>query len=86
MISLTSTRTTATNFLRRQKLVSIVALLIVSILLLDDGIHHPIIGVYATESDTLSANVLSRFWIDAGDVLDHLDDYRALWIKVHGCV
>jgi hypothetical protein len=41
----------------------------------------------SSESDAaLSANVLAQYWIDAGDVLDHLDEYRTLWIKVHGCV
>ena len=36
--------------------------------------------------DTLSANVLAKYWIDARDVLEDLDNYQALWIKVHGCV
>lgn len=38
------------------------------------------------DRDTLSANELSKYWIDARDVLENLDDYQALWIKVHGCV
>ena len=38
------------------------------------------------ERDTLSANVLAKYWIDARDVLEDLDNYQALWIKVHGCV
>lgn len=40
----------------------------------------------AADRDTLSANVLSKYWIDARDVLEELDDYQALWIKIHGCV
>eukprot|EP00536_Pseudo-nitzschia_multiseries_P003934 jgi/Psemu1/186924/e_gw1.63.57.1 len=43
----------------------------------------------AAENDdrhTLSANVLSKYWIDARDVLEELDNYQALWIKIHGCV
>jgi hypothetical protein len=39
-----------------------------------------------SERDTLSANVLAKYWIDARDVLEELDNYQALWIKVHGCV
>lgn len=45
--------------------------------------------VYETvkaESDSLSANVLAEYWIDARDVLEQLDQYQALWVKVHGCV
>jgi hypothetical protein len=38
------------------------------------------------DRNTLSANVLSKYWIDARDVLEELDNYQALWIKVHGCV
>ncbi|KAG7368127.1 hypothetical protein IV203_030870 [Nitzschia inconspicua] len=44
------------------------------------------VTVVQAERDTLSANVLSQYWIDARDVLEELDDYQALWIKVHGCV
>jgi hypothetical protein len=40
----------------------------------------------SAERDTLSANVLAKYWIDARDVLEELDNYQALWIKVHGCV
>lgn len=40
----------------------------------------------AADRDTLSANTLSKYWIDARDVLENLDDYQALWIKIHGCV
>ena len=40
----------------------------------------------AADRDTLSANVLSKYWIDARDVLEELDNYQALWIKIHGCV
>jgi len=36
--------------------------------------------------NTLSANDLSKYWIDARDVLEDLDQYQALWIKIHGCV
>lgn len=36
--------------------------------------------------DTVSVNELSKYWIDARDVLDDLDQYQALWIKIHGCV
>lgn len=36
--------------------------------------------------NTVSANDLSKYWIDALDVLSNLDDYQALWIKIHGCV
>eukprot|EP00957_Ditylum_brightwellii_P169558 12905721-Ditylum_brightwellii.AAC.1 len=34
----------------------------------------------------LSANQLSKYWTDARDVLENLDQYQALWVKVHGCV
>ncbi|KAG7347486.1 hypothetical protein IV203_016191 [Nitzschia inconspicua] len=44
------------------------------------------VTVVQAERDTLSANILSKYWIDARDVLEELDDYQALWIKVHGCV
>jgi hypothetical protein len=40
----------------------------------------------SAERDTLSANVLAKYWIDARDVLEEVDNYQALWIKVHGCV
>lgn len=40
----------------------------------------------SADGDTLSANTLSKYWIDARDVLENLDDYQALWIKIHGCV
>jgi hypothetical protein len=70
MVSLT----TRANLLFRQ-LVSIVGLLSILRLVPVDA-----------DGDTLSANVLAKYWIDSGDVLDHLDEYRALWIKVHGCV
>ena len=40
----------------------------------------------SADRDTLSANTLSKYWIDARDVMENLDDYQALWIKVHGCV
>jgi hypothetical protein len=46
----------------------------------------PISLVDATRDKTLSANEMSKYWIDSGDVLDKLDDYQALWVKVHGCV
>mmetsp|Transcript_32286 Transcript_32286/g.78771 ORF Transcript_32286/g.78771 Transcript_32286/m.78771 type:complete len:486 (-) Transcript_32286:3450-4907(-) len=42
--------------------------------------------VDASRDKTLSANEMAKYWIDAGDVLEQLDDYQALWIKVHGCV
>ena len=42
--------------------------------------------VDATRDKTLSANEMAKYWIDAGDVLEQLDNYQALWIKVHGCV
>lgn len=45
----------------------------------------PRTGVDA-ERDTLSANVLSKYWVDAGDVIEDLDQYKVLWIKFHGCV
>jgi hypothetical protein len=35
---------------------------------------------------TVSANDLSKYLIDARDVSENLDDYQALWIKIHGCV
>jgi hypothetical protein len=38
------------------------------------------------ERDTLSANILAQYWIDARDVLEQLDNYQALWVTVHGCV
>ncbi|MGK3734368.1 MAG: hypothetical protein ACI8RD_004596 [Bacillariaceae sp.] len=38
------------------------------------------------ERSTVSANQLSKYWIDARDVLEDLDQYQALWIKIHGCV
>jgi hypothetical protein len=38
------------------------------------------------ERDSLSANILAKYWIDARDVLEQLDTYQALWVKVHGCV
>lgn len=37
-------------------------------------------------SAEVSANDLSKYWIDARDVLEDLDNYQALWIKIHGCV
>jgi len=40
----------------------------------------------SADRDTLSANVLSKYWIDARDILEELDNYQALWIKIHGCV
>lgn len=40
----------------------------------------------SADRNTLSANELSKYWIDARDVLENLDDYQALWIKIHGCV
>jgi hypothetical protein len=41
----------------------------------------------AVDADsTVSANALSKYWIDARDVLEDLDQYQALWVKVHGCV
>lgn len=42
--------------------------------------------VAASDRSTLSANTLSQYWTDARDVLDDLDNYQALWIKIHGCV
>lgn len=45
-----------------------------------------VVVVIQAERGTLSANVLSKYWIDARDVLEELDNYQALWIKVHGCV
>ena len=40
----------------------------------------------SADRDTVSANDLSKYWIDARDVMENLDDYQALWIKIHGCV
>ena len=45
-----------------------------------------VVVVSAARDKTLSANEMAKYWIDAGDVLEQLDDYQALWIKVHGCV
>ena len=42
--------------------------------------------VSATSANTLSAQTLTKYWTDARDVLENLNDYQALWIKVHGCV
>jgi len=43
-------------------------------------------GIVLGERDTLSQNELSEYWFDARDVLEDLDQYQALWIKIHGCV
>ena len=43
-------------------------------------------GLVFGERDTLSQNELSEYWFDARDVLEDLDQYQALWIKIHGCV
>ena len=40
----------------------------------------------AADRDAISATDLSKYWIDARDVLEDLDQYQALWIKIHGCV
>ena len=42
--------------------------------------------VSASRDNTLSAQTLTKYWTDARDVLENLNDYQALWIKVHGCV
>jgi len=42
--------------------------------------------VSASQDTTLSANQLSKYYTDAQDVVENLDDYQALWIKIHGCV
>jgi hypothetical protein len=44
------------------------------------------VGSVHGERSTVSANQLSKYWIDARDVLEDLDQYQALWIKIHGCV
>jgi hypothetical protein len=42
--------------------------------------------VSASQDTTLSANQLSKYYTDAQDVVENLDNYQALWIKIHGCV
>ena len=44
------------------------------------------VGSVHGERSTVSANQLSKYWIDARDVVEDLDQYQALWIKIHGCV
>ena len=62
--------------------------LIQMVLLLSSCSKQPSVGFFvdAARDKTLSANEMAKYWIDAGDVLDQLDNYQALWIKVHGCV
>ena len=43
-------------------------------------------SLISADRDSVSANVLSKYWNDARDVLEDLDSYQALWIKIHGCV
>lgn len=59
-----------------------IQMLVATALLLSFG---PVM-VSAKQKKTLSANTLSKYYTDARDVLDNLNDYQALWIKVHGCV
>lgn len=40
----------------------------------------------SADRDTISSTTLSKYYTDARDVVENLDDYQALWIKVHGCV
>jgi len=35
---------------------------------------------------TVSANKIDRYWTDAQDILDNVDQYQALWVKFHNCV
>eukprot|EP00934_Nitzschia_sp_Nitz4_P005536 Nitzschia sp. Nitz4//scaffold103_size77763//36823//38202//NITZ4_005444-RA/size77763-snap-gene-0.52-mRNA-1//1//CDS//3329532325//5526//frame0 len=37
-------------------------------------------------SDSASVKSFEGFWVDPMQVLEELDDYRALWVKPHGCV
>merc|ERR1719223_1528283 len=34
----------------------------------------------------VSANKINKFWTDAQEILDNLDQYQALWVKFHNCV
>lgn len=35
---------------------------------------------------TVSANKVDRYWTDAQDILENVDQYQALWVKFHNCV
>jgi outer membrane biogenesis lipoprotein LolB len=40
----------------------------------------------STAEATVSASQINRYWTDANEILDDLDNYQALWVKFHNCV
>lgn len=40
----------------------------------------------ASTEATVSASKIDRYWTDAQDILDNVDDYQALWVRFHNCV
>jgi hypothetical protein len=59
---------------------------VVALVLLFLSLQQLLCETAQSERDSLSANILSQYWIDARDVLEQLDSYQALWVRVHGCV
>jgi len=39
------------------------------------------------ERKALSPDFVRKYWLkDSSQIIEELDNYQALWIKVHGCV
>ena len=36
--------------------------------------------------DAISPAEFRKYWSDPAQIVQNLDDYQALWIKVHNCV
>jgi len=45
-------------------------------------------GILSAEASgsQASVNQINRYWTDANEIVENLDDYQALWVKHHGCV
>lgn len=44
-------------------------------------------GILSAEaSSQASVNQINRYWTDANEIVENLDNYQALWVKYHGCV
>ena len=78
----TTTHSTLESTIKMQSIGKRIQMLLATALLLCVG---PAM-VSASRDNTLSAQTLTKYWTDARDVLENLNDYQALWIKVHGCV
>ena len=45
-----------------------------------------LLSVVTTTEAAVSANKVNRYWTDAQDILNNVDQYQALWVKFHNCV